>query len=541
MKKIRILLIALISILLIPIKANAASGTINVTGSSSVVVGNKITLTVTLSSGTAIGSWQMSLNYDKNYLQLVSTNTEANGTSMVNSSSGVKSKSYTFTFKALKSGNTRVSVPNYYIVANDFSEIDITSNSKSIRIMTQQELEATYSKDNNLKSLSVEGFELDKEFNKNTLEYKVDVPTGTTSIKINAVKNDSKASVHGAGEVTVTEGLNTIPITVTAQNGAEKTYTLLVNVEDLNPINVTVNGETLIIVKNIASLEAPNLYEATTVTINGTEIPAFYNNNTGITLVGLKNNNGEINLYNYNNNNYTIYNEINLNSLILMPVSFTEKLNYKKTKTTFNGIKTEAYKYSDNSDFLVINAMDVATGKVNLYLYDTINKTASRFDQAFMNENENQIKTYTNIIIGMGFLSLVLLIAVISISIANRKKSKKIAKFIDKQEAKIEATRRLNDVIDEVARITEEEKKTENKKKNKKEEVKTEEKVEENASSKPKAKKGKKKDSEVEVKEIQAEKQEITKEVAEVIKEELKEEDEMYNLFDDDKKKKKKK
>lgn len=89
--------------LIIPISVNAASGTIKVTGTSQVVVGNRVTLTVTLSSSTAIGSWEMDLSYDKNYLELVSTNSEGNGTRMVNSSAtGVKSKSYTFTFKTKK-------------------------------------------------------------------------------------------------------------------------------------------------------------------------------------------------------------------------------------------------------------------------------------------------------------------------------------------------------------------------------------------------------------------------------------------------------
>ena len=59
MKKIKYFIITIISLLIIPLGVNAASGTIKVTGSSQVVVGNKITLTVKLSSSTKIGSWQM--------------------------------------------------------------------------------------------------------------------------------------------------------------------------------------------------------------------------------------------------------------------------------------------------------------------------------------------------------------------------------------------------------------------------------------------------------------------------------------------------
>ena len=69
MRKLKYWLITLFALIVVPLSVNAASGTIKVTGSSQVVVGNRITLTVTLSSSTAIGSWEMDLSYDKNYLK----------------------------------------------------------------------------------------------------------------------------------------------------------------------------------------------------------------------------------------------------------------------------------------------------------------------------------------------------------------------------------------------------------------------------------------------------------------------------------------
>ena len=69
MKKIKLLLWGFMVALMMPCMVNAASGTISVSGSSTAVVGNKVTVTVTLKSGTAIGSWQMDLNYDNSYLQ----------------------------------------------------------------------------------------------------------------------------------------------------------------------------------------------------------------------------------------------------------------------------------------------------------------------------------------------------------------------------------------------------------------------------------------------------------------------------------------
>ena len=169
MKKLNFIILSLITLILLPLSVNAASGTIKITGSSQVVVGNKITLTVTLSSSTKIGSWEMNLDYDKNYLELLSSTSDSGGTrmaSVMQSTTGVSSKKYTFTFKAKKTGATTLKVGTYDVYAVNEEKMSITSTGKTVKIITQEELEASYSKDNNLKSLSVEGFELSPAFSK---------------------------------------------------------------------------------------------------------------------------------------------------------------------------------------------------------------------------------------------------------------------------------------------------------------------------------------------------------------------------------------
>lgn len=472
---------------------------------------------------------------------------------------GTKSKSYTFTFKALKSGSTRVSISSYDVYANDFSSMSMSTGSKTIRVMTQQELEATYSKDNSLKALSVEGYELDKEFAKDTLEYTVNVPTGTTKVVVKATKNDSTASVSGDGEITVTEGLNTIPIVVTAQNGSEKTYTLTVNVEDQNPIEVSVDNKVLTVVKNASLLVAPVTFNETTIIINEFEIPAFVNNTANITLVGLKDTNGEITLYQYDNGDYVKYNQLSLENLLLIPTTFTEELDYPKVTVNIGGEDIEAYKYMNDTEFAIISAIDLNTGEANLYLYDTLNNQAIRFDKNYTDYNEEVIHNYTNIIIILSGVIGLMLILIISLIHRLRKNEKRIDQFVQKQEAKIEATRKLNDVVEEVKNILEEQAKSEEEKAEVQEEVKL---------SKKEQKKLKKEQAlkaNEQAKEEPVSKQEETsksKEKKEETKEEIKPEnktnevkkekkeekpivseatEEMYDLFGEDKKKQKKK
>lgn len=459
MKRIKKILITILAMIILPNVVSAASGQISVNSTSTVVQGNKVTVTVTLSSNTLIGSWQMDLNYDKNYLQLVSSSAEAGGTMMVDSSAGgTKSKSYTFSFKALKTGSTRVSVGSYLAYAyNDLSSMSLTSSSKTIRIMTQQELEATYSKDNNLKSLSVEGYELDKTFDKDTLEYNITAPTGTTTVKVLATASDKTASISGLGEIEVTEGSNTVPIVVTAQNGDQKTYTIIVNVEDQNPINVKVDNKDYVVVKNASLLEAPITFIDTKININNYEIPAFTNDNANLTLVGLKDEIGNVSLYIYDNGKYSKFNELHLDTILLIPVAFDKELDFIKTNVTINESKIEAYKYSEDTEFVIINAKNLEDGKVSLYLYDTVKNTAIRYDEKYLNETNETIKNYTYIIITFAGALLFLLIIIFCLLHSLKKKQKKINKFIERQEAKIEATRKLNDVVAEVKKITEKE------------------------------------------------------------------------------------
>ena len=464
MKKLKVFLLGIISLLVLPSIVNAASGKISVTGTSSAVVGNRVTITVTLSSSTAIGSWEMALNYDKSYLQLVSSTAESGGTKMLGYTttlSGVKSKSYTFVFKTLKTGNTRVSVSSYLAYAMDESEMSLTSSSKSIRIMTQAELEASYSKDNNLKGLSVtvgeESFDLEEEFAKDTLEYHVTVPTGTTMVNVTATKNDSTASVDGDGEIEVTEGLNTIPIVVTAQNGDEKTYTLIVNVEDQNPIEVAIDKKNYTVVKSDSLLTAPAAFTATTVEIDGFQIPAFVNEAIGYTLVGLKDEEGNISYYRYQNGEYSLYNELTSKSYTLVPVAFDTELDYIKTAVEINGATMDAYKYSEDSNLYIINAINLETGKTNLYLYDKESEAAILFDESFINETNQTIQYYTYVIIAFAGALFLMLILIFGLLHSTKKKQKKINQFIEKQEAKIEATRKLNDVVSEVKKIQEKE------------------------------------------------------------------------------------
>lgn len=537
MKKIKYLIICLLGILLLPISVCAASGNIGVTGTSTVVVGNNVTVTVTLSSSTKIGSWQMNLKYDKNYLQLTNTTSEAGGTMMAASStSGVTKKTYTFTFKTLKTGSTSVSVGSYLAYAfDDLSEMALSSSSKSIRIITQQELEASYSKNNDLANLTVEGFELVPEFNKDNLEYSVVVPEDTKEINIDAKVSDGKSSLNGIGKYEVTSGSNAFDVVVRAENGAEKTYKILVEVKDNNPINVTVNNNEYTVVKIREYLPTISHYEEYNVTINGYDIPAYKNKNTELVLVGLKNDAGDIELFIYDEKTqkYETYNEIGVNKLTIFPLNTDLELEgYTKTSVKIGDITVDGYSYTEDSTYAVIYGVNVETGENGFYLYDKENQVVSKYNDEYIKRLQENLKLYSYIIMGFSVLFVILLLIIIF-----RKPKRRIKK----------------PVISEIEHTKEEINKTEEKKDDNdtlvNQEVITDEK-ESNISEEKENKREQKKLKKQEKKKKKAKKDEAVekteKSVDEVSSNDINDvnssnEEEMYDLFEEDSKKKKRK
>lgn len=427
--------------LLFPRIVNAASGSINIASSSTVVVGNKVTVTVTISSGTKMGSWQMSLNYDKSYLQLTNSTARDGGTFMIDYAEdpGVLKKTYTFTFKTLKSGTTKLSVDGYRAyVSSDLSALSLSANTKQIRIITQAELEASYSKNNNLSALEVEGFTLTPEFKTDILEYSVVVPENTKEVNIKATVQDKRASVNGIGTQAVNPGANKFSVVVRAQSGAEKTYVINVEVKDENPINVTVNGKNYTVVKIKENLPAASLYTETTININGFEIPAYKNDNTNLVLVGLKDEEGNISLYIYNKdkNEYQEYNEIGVNKITIYPLTSNEEIKgYKKDTITINGVKVDGYYYTKDSDYVIIYGINVETGNKGFYMYDKKMQSLIKYNDEYIIDLNKKIELYSYIIIGFSgvfILMIIIMIALAKKRSGKQKKQKPIEKEIKK-------------------------------------------------------------------------------------------------------------
>lgn len=338
-------------------------------------------------------------------------------------------KSYKFTSK--NTGTATITI-NPVDVA-DLSNNQKYSGSKSITIKVNKPREK--SNNNNLKGLSIDNATLTPDFNKDTLEYRVDLESSVEKININATKEDGYASVDGAGEKEVAEGENRFEIVVTSETGNKKTYTIIANVVDNNPITQEVDGKKLSLVKRSKSLTKPNDdFVESKVTISDTEIPAFYNEKLNLTLVGLKDEDGKIALYIYvqDKNTYSKYQQFQSSNIIIMskvPTDIPE--GYVKTNIKIDDNTYDVYQLASNKGYSLIYGLNLNTGKTNWYSYHEDEKTLQVYNDKVITElkkdNQEKIDTYKKIVIGLGSLSILLLIIILLLVLKKNKRKSKVS------------------------------------------------------------------------------------------------------------------
>lgn len=236
----------------------AASATVGFSGNSTVSVGSNITITMHISNVTGTDGGIVSvggnLSFDSEYLEYVSgTGTTSPYTFQINPSANYiiagldttlsngitgssQTKVFTFVFKAKKEGTTQVTLTNAKL-SDVSSKITSTVSPKTITITgstpstPSTPTTPTKSSDATLKSLSASGYTLSPTFSPSTMSYTITVPSSATTVKLEGAVNDSKATVTGLGNITLTGNTTTANIKVTAEDGTVKTYKVTINKE----------------------------------------------------------------------------------------------------------------------------------------------------------------------------------------------------------------------------------------------------------------------------------------------------------------------
>ena len=396
MKKIFSILVIAISIFYI---GNVkAAGSVSITmspASKTIIVGNTVTITVTVRSSTTLGSIEYVIHNDPN-LSLISTNSPTRGakTFIDFDTKGNTAASYTYTFKALSSGTAKIWVDNIVAGDDDGNELSASAGKSTITVMTQAQVYASYSGNNYLSSLGVEGYDLEPGFDRNTMEYSVKLKPETEKIVVNGSKEDGTASINGLGEITVSDGMNQIKIDVVAQNGNVRTYIINAEVTEYDPINVKADGVEYTVVRNKKAQTFNNsLFTETTVNINEVEVPAYYNETSNITVVALKNEAGEISYFIYENGTFTKFNELKLGSVdLIVKKPTTIPTDYKEDTIVVNEVEYPAYKKKDTSRFALVYGTNLVNNNEGFYVYDNFENTLQRYDEELIKDYEKELE-----------------------------------------------------------------------------------------------------------------------------------------------------
>lgn len=366
MKKIKLLLISFLFIIFIGMdRVNAYS----INASSTVYVENSVA--VSIEAKGLIGKFDIS---SSNEGVLAGSDTK-----------WIEDGTITMYFTAKSVGKATITVSAVDVAdtsGNEFSgSRSITINVVKKNTKPSIDVNKKYSKNNYLSKLDIDDYELTPKFDKDTLEYKVELEPGTDKINITASLEDKSASVKGIGEVEITEGTNTIKVVVTAENGNERTYKIIANAPEKDPINIKINDKKYTVVKKRELIGTKEGYEEDEVKIENFDIPTLYNDVTKVTLVGVKDESGNITLVSYNSktNNYELYNEFTFD---IMNLYIREKDNseYEKVDLKINGIETVGYKIAGVEDFYLVYAINTVTGYEGYYSYDKRENSVQRYD-----------------------------------------------------------------------------------------------------------------------------------------------------------------
>lgn len=230
-------LIAMLLIAVFPMTAFAASASASLTGPGTVRVGDTITVSFNL-NGSGIYGVSGTLSYDSNQVTLSKTTqkiaspwvVEFNGNSFVaydnNLDSPINGSKTIFTATFIVKSNsvgTKINISCTGVKASDGSA-DTGIGTVTYSATVAESLSAN----NDLKSLNVGNATISPAFSAGTTDYTTSVPYEVSKLNVTAIAADAKAKVSVDSPTLAANGTTKVTVTVTAENGETKIYTISV-------------------------------------------------------------------------------------------------------------------------------------------------------------------------------------------------------------------------------------------------------------------------------------------------------------------------
>ena len=381
---------------------------------STVSVGNNVTATISV-TGSDISAYTIYVSYNSSVLQYNS----ASGSAIVNggggtvTASGTAAGSFSISFTAIANGSGSISTSGSDVYDINGNAISISHAGATVTVATAsnnnngdndnngddgQTTETTEedgrSTDCSLSSLQVSPGTLSPAFSAGRTTYAMQVAEDVTSIVVSATAADSKATTSVSGANSIQKGRNTVRVTVTAENGAVKVYTINVQAgEDVGDPVATIDGADYEFVMSEDGLEAPEGFTAGTTTYKDWDVLSFQSPNKKITVVCLKDEDGENHWYimDAEKDTFTPYQEYssqyNRYIIIAAPEGVEIPEGFTETTLKIGDNEVVAYQSADvaDKDLYLVYAVNVE-GEEGFYEYDAKEQSFLRYVPMMVSE-----------------------------------------------------------------------------------------------------------------------------------------------------------
>lgn len=304
------------------------------------------------------------------------------------------------------------------------------------------------SSDNKLASLTVSEGTLSPSFTAGNTSYRLNLTGNVTSIDISAKANDSKAVIEGTGKISLKTGNNKVIITVIAEDGSIKNYTLNISVDKKPEVYLNYNGSKLGVMVDLDGVDGlSSKFEKVKIKIDGKEIQAWKNellNKTIVYMIDEKS--GEKNFYIYNESSKKI--ESVFKPMSILGNNFyivdIDKSLQKRSGMEFGTVKIDKYdlagwKFTDKefANYALIYVMD-EKGQMKYYQYEASEKILQIYSGAatitqqgyddYVKSVAASLKKHKYVIYGLAGFSVILLIVIGFLVFFRKKKTTKFKK-----------------------------------------------------------------------------------------------------------------
>lgn len=250
-----------------------------------------------------------------------------------------------------------------------------------------------FSSDNNLKSLTISEGTLTPSFTSSTTSYTVNLASTVTSIDVNASVNDISARLSGTGRKELEPGENVIKITVTAENGNPKVYTIKAIVDETPLVFLPFNGKELGIVRNLKDVKTPSGFDETSIKVKDVDTTAWKSTKRNVTVLYLQDENSK-DFYIFDGTNVvSIYKPLkglgkNL-AYVDVPVELQERSGMTFGDVTIGKTTYKGWTYKDEtlSNYSLLYLMN-GYGEYHYYQYESNENTLQLYPNASLISQE---------------------------------------------------------------------------------------------------------------------------------------------------------